>query len=107
MLKPLLTLLCSCALTLAYSQEFTYSFNGNLSIDDLVRLKDSLSQLPISSDRIALKQEQEVGYLTFYCEENTNGENTSLFSLVDIKKTLIEFGLFPQQCTMHFNKQKP
>ena len=103
MLKPLLTLLCSCYFTLAYSQEFTYTFSGKLSIDDLMRLKDSLSQFPIDTHNITLKPEQELGYLIFSCEETPLGDDPNIFSLTDIKSTLIEFGLIPQLCDEHFN----
>ena len=103
MLKPLLTLLCSCALNLAYSQEFLYSFSGKLSVDDLVQLKDSLSQFPIDTFNITLKPEQELGYLIFSCKEIPLGDNPNIFSLTDIKRTLLEFGLIPQQCEAYFN----
>ena len=102
MLKPLLTLLCSCTFTLVYSQEFSYSFSGKMSIDELLRLKDSLSQFPINTYNITLKPEQELGYLNFSWEEIPHGENPNIFSLEDIKRTLLEFGLIPQQCDAYF-----
>jgi hypothetical protein len=107
MLKPLLTLLCSCAFTLAYSQEFTYSFSGKLSEDDAIQLKCALSQFPISDYNITLKPTQELGYLVFRWEENPNGDNPNELSLTNIKKTLIEFGLIPLQCNNQLNPQKP
>lgn len=103
MIKPLLTLLCSCYFTLAYSQEFLYSFSGKLSVDDLMRLNDSLSRFPIDTHNITLKPEQELGYLIFSYMEIPLGDNPNIFSLTDLKSTLMEFGLVPQQCDAYFN----
>ena len=103
MLKPLLTLLCSCTFTLANSQEFSYSFSGKISLDDVMRLKDSLSQFPINTCDIKVKPEQELGYLIFSYKEIPLGDNPNIFSLTDIKRTLLEFGLIPQQCDIYLN----
>lgn len=106
MLKPLLTLLCSYAIALVYSQEFTYSFSGKLSENDLVRMKCALLQFPISDCIITLKPAQDLGYLVFSFEENPNGDNPNDSSLTDIKKTLIEFGLIPLLCNNQLNPEK-
>jgi len=103
MLKPLFTLLFGCALTLAYCQEFRYSFSGKLNTDDQIHLKDSLLQFPINTYNITLIPEKELGYIIFSWEDIPHGDNSNIFSLVDIKKTLLEFGLIPQQCDTYSN----
>ena len=106
MMKPLLTLLCSCAFSLAHSQDFTYSFSGRLSIDELERLKDSLLKFPITTHSIILKPELARGYLVFSYEAIPNGDRIQIFSLVDIKKILMEFELVPEDCAIHFSSEK-
>jgi hypothetical protein len=98
MLKPLLTLLCSCAISFLYAQELRYSFNGNLTADELHRLNDTLKQLPIAAHRIHLKPDQSFGEVVFQMEALPHFDSPQLFSSVDIKKILLEFGLFPLGC---------
>jgi hypothetical protein len=98
MLKPLLTLLCSCAISFLYAQELRYSFKGNLTVNELHRLNDTLKQMPVTAHRIHLKPDQSFGEVIFQVEGLPYSDSPQLFSSVDIKKILIEFGLFPLRC---------
>jgi hypothetical protein len=98
MLKPLLTLLCSCAFPFLYAQELRYSFNGKLTVNELHRLNDTLKQMPVTAHRIHLKPDQSFGEVIFQVEGLLYSDSPQLFSSVDIKKILIEFGLFPLGC---------
>jgi hypothetical protein len=98
MLKPLLILLCSCASLFVYSQEFRYSFSGNLTVNQLSRLNDSLKRLPLLSCSIHLKSDQAFGELFFHLETQENFDSPPLFTLVDLKKIFHDFGLCPLNC---------
>ena len=107
MLKPLLTLLCSCAISFLYAQELRYSFNGNLTANELHRLNDTLKQLPIAAHHIHLKPDQSFGEVIFQVESLPYSDSPQLFSSVDIKKILLEFGLFPLGCIDLTKTQEP
>jgi hypothetical protein len=100
MLKPLLLLLCSCASLFVNSQEFRYSFSGKLTVNKLSQLNDSLERYPFLSHNIQLKSDQAYGELFFHIDTQENSDTPPPFSLVDIKKILLDFGLCPLNCTV-------
>jgi hypothetical protein len=101
MLKPLLILLCSCASLFVFTQEFRYSFSGNLTVNDLSRLNDSLERFPFLFYSIHLKSDQASGELIFHVETQAKSDSSQLFSSVYIKRTLLEFGLCPLNCVVY------
>ncbi len=107
MLKPLLTLLCSCAISFLYAQGFRYSFAGNLSVNELSRLNDSLEQLPIVAHRIQLKSDQELGEVYFEVEGPTQTDSPPTFSPLVVKRVLLAFGLLPLNCVVQSKTEEP
>jgi hypothetical protein len=107
MLKPLFLLLCSCASLFVYSQEFRYSFSGKLTDNELSRLNDSLERYPFLSYNIQFKSFPEFGELIFHVKVPENSDSPPSISLVDIKKILLDVGLFPLNCVVISTSKEP
>lgn len=80
-----------------YSQEFAYSFRGNLTLEKQESIKKEILSLPrVNSCDLKLKPEKQVGEFFFYVEPlNTRTESPDEFSPVMIKTLFIENNLEP------------
>lgn len=99
-MKHILLCVCLCSFFSAFSQDFTYSFRGEISDTDL--LESKLLALPdVGAVKFRYKQEKMVGeILLFLKEKNLSRENEENFSPVEVKKILIDAGLQPNQFTV-------
>lgn len=97
MIKIIIT--CSFCIfnSLLFSQNFAYSFQGSLSIEDQNRItKEVLDVRGISTCEMKYKNDSQRGELLFYVkEEEIRSESPEEFSPVQIKEILIQFQLSP------------
>jgi len=103
-MKNLFILFLSFSLSsLAYSQNCTYSFNGNLSDSNKESLINELSQIPLVENcSVIIKSEQQHGQLRFTLIKNKErNENESPFSPVDVKAILLKYALEPVDFTLN------
>lgn len=80
-----------------YSQTYSYSFLGEISITDQQSLQKEVSQLPgVNSYEIKIKPDSKKGEIIFSLSElEITGENKHPFSPIDLKSLMIQFKLEP------------
>lgn len=103
-MKNLFVLILACFLSsFAYSQNCTYSFNGNLSDSNKESLMNDLSKIPLVENcSVIFKPEQEHGQLRFtLTKTKERNENESPFSPVDVKAILLKYALEPVDFTLN------
>ena len=84
--------------TTAYSQDFSYSFNGQLDQASINKLEgDCLQFEAIHSAKVKYKEDSQKGEIMLFLEvkENQRAEADGQFNVTDIKKLLIDSGLTP------------
>lgn len=103
-MKNLFVLMLACFLSsFAYSQNCTYSFNGNLSDSNKESLMNELSKIPLVENcSVIFKSEQQHGQLRFtLIKTKERNENESPFSPVDVKAILLKYALEPVDFTLN------
>lgn len=103
-MKNLFVLTLACILTsFAYSQNCTYSFNGNLSDSNKESLINELSKIPfVENCSVIFKSEQQHGQLRFtLIKTMERNENESPFSPIDVKAILLKYSLEPVDFTLN------
>ena len=98
-MKKLISLTFFLALfSTAYSQDFSYSFDGQLDQASINKLEsDCVNITTISSAKVKYKEDAQKGEIILFLvvNENTRSELDDQFSPTDIKKILINSGLAP------------
>ena len=103
-MKNIFVLILACFLSsFAYSQNCTYSFNGNLSDASKESLINELSKIPLVENcSVIFKSEQHKGQLRFtLTNTKERNENESPFSPVDVKAILLKYALEPVDFTLN------
>lgn len=97
MIKAIITCLFCVLTSLLFSQNFAYSFQGNLSIENQNQIiKQVLEVSGISSCELKYKTDSQKGELLFYAKENEiRSESPEEFSPILIKNILIQNQLSP------------
>jgi len=80
-----------------FSQNYAYSFNGSLTIDEQNELIKDLLEIPfISSAELRYKSDSKRGEIYFFVKEDEiRSESSSEFTPVEIKGIIIENNLEP------------
>ena len=84
--------------TTAYSQDFSYSFDGQLDQASINKLENDCSQITaIRSTKVKYKEDSQKGEILLFLvvNENHRAELDNQFQPTDIKKILIDSGLVP------------
>lgn len=84
--------------TSAYSQDFSYSFDGQLDQASINKLESDCSKIStIRSAKVKYKEDSKKGEIILFLVENKNqrAELDDQFNPTDLKKILIESGLAP------------
>lgn len=92
----LLSSLCAFCFFQSNAQNYSYSFEGNLSTEQIVELEKSINALNgIEYCKIAVKSEMN-GEVFLYIASKSR-ENESEFSAADVKNILHQFNLTPKE----------
>lgn len=84
--------------TNAYSQDFSYSFDGQLDQASISKLESDCSNITtIRSTKVKYKEDSQKGEIILFLavHENPRTELDNQFNPTDIKKILIDSGLAP------------
>jgi len=103
-MKNLFILLLSFSLSsLAYSQNCTYSFKGNLTETNKETILNELSLVPLVENcTVIFKIDQQMGQIRFSLKKsNERNENESPFSPIDVKAILLKYALEPFDFTLN------
>lgn len=84
--------------TSAYSQDFIYSFDGQLDQASINKLESDCANITaIRSAKVKYKEDSQKGEIMLFLvvNENPRAELDNQFNATDIKKILIDSGLAP------------
>ena len=98
-MKKLISLTFFLALSsTAYSQDFSYSFDGQLDQTSINKLESDCANITtIRSAKVKFKEDAQKGEIILFLlvNENSRAELDDQFSPIAIKKILIDSGLTP------------
>lgn len=102
MMKFILSIALCAVSSCFYSQNFAYSFQGNLTVEQQNSLLKKILDLPlVSSCEMKYKTDSERGEILFNIKEKeTRSEGSDEFSPVQIKSLFIEQELEPLEFRM-------
>ncbi|MDG1333388.1 MAG: hypothetical protein P8P74_13715 [Crocinitomicaceae bacterium] len=97
-MKRTLALLCALFLgSQLFAQSYSYSFEGNLTSDQLIELESECKRIPhLEACKVKYKPESNRGELIFRTDSREDrSEKSESFTPIDVKSLLLNNGLTP------------
>lgn len=87
----------TCISLVGYSQQYSYSFEGALAIDQIQKIEERCNTLPeVSSAKVKYKDDSQRGEVIIYIKpSNERGESRTMFKASDLKQIMQSYSLSP------------
>lgn len=82
-----------------FSQNYSYSFNGEVSFDDIKKIEDRVAALPeVNSAKVRYKEDSQKGEILIHIVPSSERvESRVTFKASELKQILQSYGLTPSQ----------